>query len=215
MKKAVLVNHKVLVAFVLFLLAVTLFAYFVSALQEISTVTLNSTFANNLSNEDLTVNTTLDPQNGSTDSKIITTNMAYKSGTLFDTDDDGVELNTSAIDFTVENTNFSWQVNEAYLCTQWRVHPDGSDTATAVCYGSSECCALLEVSPEISKWNDPLVIATGLYGTAANNTISSRVIYANYSFETDNIYSDIIYNEWASLTARFLELSNVTEDYLH
>ena len=46
MKKEGTVNHKLLVAFVLFLLAVTLFAYFVSALQEISTVTLNSASGN-------------------------------------------------------------------------------------------------------------------------------------------------------------------------
>jgi len=54
MKKEALVNHKLLVAFVLFLLAVTLFAYFVSALQEISIVTLNSTLGTNFTNENLT-----------------------------------------------------------------------------------------------------------------------------------------------------------------
>jgi len=131
--------------------------------------------------------------------------LDYNAGTSYDSDDDGVELTTSAIDFTVENTGFNWDVSEENLCTQWVIQPDDSDTATAICYGSSECCALLEVVPESSNWNDPLAISVGLYGTSSNNTVNSRVIYANYSLELDNIYSDIIYSDFSSLSAEFIE----------
>jgi len=147
--------------------------------------------------------------------KTINVSLQYNTGTIYDSDDDGLELTTSAIDFTVEETNFSGVINKENLCTQWIIQPDNTNTATAICYGNSECCALIELVPENSNWNDPLTISVGLYGTEANNTVSSRVIFANYSLDPPNIYSEIINSEFSSLPAKFIEpeiVENITEN---
>ncbi|MBI2664486.1 hypothetical protein HYX10_04045 [Candidatus Woesearchaeota archaeon] len=133
--------------------------------------------------------------------KAINISLQYNSGTLFDADNDGTEFNNSAIDFTVANTNFSWDAGK--LCTQWIIRPDESDAATALCFGERDCCALLDVAPESSSWDDMLAISPGLYGTEANNTVSSRVISANYSLSGE-IYSEIIYSDFSSLSAVFI-----------
>jgi len=135
--------------------------------------------------------------------KSINISLHYNTGTPFDLDDDGIEVNTSAIDFTIAASNFSWLVSEENLCSEWIVQPNGIDTATAVCYGSSNCCALLELVPVADTWNEPFAITIGRYGASDNNTVSSRVIYANYSLSGE-VYSDIIYSNFSSLRATFI-----------
>jgi len=42
----------------------------------------------------------------------------YKTGTIFDSNDDGIELVDGVIDYTIEQTNFSWNVNYSNLGTK-------------------------------------------------------------------------------------------------
>ncbi len=65
--------------------------------------------------------------------KTITIDLEYKSGTEFDSDDDGVEPVTGIIDLTVENSLFSWDVDESNLCTRWESYSvDDGDSITYV-----------------------------------------------------------------------------------
>ena len=167
------------------------------------TIVTNTTVVENITTiENMPENITIPAEETAAAEKTISISLEYNEGTPFDSDNDGIEFNTSAIDFTVEETNFSWGAN-SNLCTQWIIQPEDRGTATSICYGSGECCALLGIAPESSSWNDALAISLGLYGTETNNTVSSRVIYANYSLEGE-IYSDIRYSNFSSLPATFV-----------
>jgi len=72
--------------------------------------------------------------------KIITINLQYKLGTNYDADDNGYEATSGVIDLTVENSLFSWSVNESNLCARWDVYSVEDEKSTTVCYGSDKCC---------------------------------------------------------------------------
>ncbi|MBI2550477.1 hypothetical protein HYV83_04840, partial [Candidatus Woesearchaeota archaeon] len=147
--------------------------------------------------------------------KVINISLAYNSGTVFDSNDDGVELDIFAIDFTVEQTSFSWSADQSKLCTRWVTNSLDSGTGSTVCHGSSECCALVELAASEPNWNDPFYVFVGRNGATYNNTVSSQVIFANYSLEPGNVYSEIYYSSFATLPATFVpaaKLENATEE---
>ncbi|MBI2141150.1 hypothetical protein HYU16_01880 [Candidatus Woesearchaeota archaeon] len=135
--------------------------------------------------------------------KAINVSLAYKSGTIFDANDDGIELDILAIDFTVEGTNFSWDADQSKLCTRWVTHSIDDNSDSSICHGSAECCALVELTPFEENWDTPLDVFVGRYGATYNNTVSSQVIFANYSLDPENVYSEIYYSEFSSLPAKF------------
>src|SRR3989338_938998 len=72
--------------------------------------------------------------------KKITVDLEYKSGTIYDNDDDGIETTTGVIDLTVENTGFNWDVDESNLCVRWETYSIEDEESTIVCHGSNNCC---------------------------------------------------------------------------
>jgi len=76
--------------------------------------------------------------------KTINLDLKYKSGSIYDENNDGVETLTGIVDLTVENTGFNWNVNEENLCTRWNTYSIENDENTVVCYGSSSCCQFVD-----------------------------------------------------------------------
>ncbi len=192
--------------------------------EQQSSLALNETQANETAVNETVVNETLPmpesllplPETPSAVEKSVNIALAYKSGTVFDSNDDGVELDTSAIDFTVEGTNFSWAADGQKLCTRWVTRSLDNNTQGAVCYGSADCCAIVDLSPEQPNWNDVFYAFVGKYGATYNNSVSAQVIFANYSLGPEIVYSEIYYSNFSTLPAIFITLplleENLTEN---
>lgn len=131
----------------------------------------------------------------------IAINLEYKDGTQFDINNDGIESTKDVIDFTVENSVFSWNVDKSELCTRWETYSIDNEESTIVCYGSSECCSFINLQPTRANWNDIFYSYFGLYGATLNNVISAQVIYVDYNLSIDNPYADIYYSSWDNLSA--------------
>jgi len=96
------------------------------------------------------------------------------------------------------SSEFNWDVDHSKLCTRWIVNNTG------VCYGSSDCCALVSLEGS-GSWNDSFYLSYGRYGSGLNNSVKAQVIYANYSVSVDDAYSDIWYSDVDSTLAEFYE----------
>jgi len=131
--------------------------------------------------------------------------MEYAPGTEFDTNNDGIESLTGVIDFTVENSEFSWEVNKENLCTGWEV--DNGSASTSMCYGNEQCCNFVELEPYLGDWEDEFDLSYGRYGAAYNNTISARIIYVDYNLTLENATSEVYYSDKEILPAKFIEES--------
>lgn len=133
--------------------------------------------------------------------KSITTNLEYKSGSAYDADDNGYETTTGVVDLSVENSLFSWDVDETKLCTQWQVHSIEEGKSTTVCYGSAKCCNFVGLEPTREKWNDVFYSTYGQYGATLNNIVSAQTIYVDYQLSVDEPFAEIYYSSWKDLTA--------------
>jgi len=138
-------------------------------------------------------------------SKTISVKLDYKSDSVWDGDDDGVESDKAAIDFTVEDTQFTWSVDEDKLCTKWEVYSLDNQEGRSLCYGSNSCCNFINLYPEEPGWNNVLYLQYGKYGASRNNKVSARVIYVDYSLDPRNSYSNIYYSEEEYLYAVYLD----------
>jgi len=133
----------------------------------------------------------------------ITNILAYKSGTLLDTDDNGLELITGGIDFTLEQSVFTWNVTESELCSLWDIHSVENSTSEIACTGNEICCnranVLLSKDATIlnTAW-DSFVLIYSQFGSTYNNNVSAQILY----FENT---SDYIFSDWKILPARFSE----------
>src|SRR3989344_4827568 len=72
--------------------------------------------------------------------KSIKLNLEYENGSQFDTDNDGIGALEGIIDFTIENTNFTWDVNYTKLGTKWIIDSMDNTQTTTLCYGSPKTC---------------------------------------------------------------------------
>ncbi|MBR9699504.1 PKD domain-containing protein [Candidatus Woesearchaeota archaeon] len=107
--------------------------------------------------------------------------------------------------FSVSASSFDWQVDESKLCTQWAVYSYESSSMQKTCYGSAQCCALVEKEPAADNWDDDFSLNEGKLGATKNNEVSAQVIYADISFDLDNPKAEISYSGTASLQANFQE----------
>ncbi|MBD3313412.1 hypothetical protein GF345_03135, partial [Candidatus Woesearchaeota archaeon] len=144
-------------------------------------------------------------ENSTNQTKQISIDLVYMTGTDYDIDNDGIETANGVIDFTIEDTGFNWEADDSGLCTRWATI--NSDTATLVCHGNPDCCALFSLVPAPGmEWDSAFELFQGRYSAGQENEVRAQVIYANYSLEgTDDSYFDIAYSEWAGLTAEFIE----------
>jgi len=162
-------------------------------------IVINDTSISNITNQ--TKNET--PTIGVIANKTITINLDYKAGSIYDVDDDGIETTTGIVDFTVENSKFNWGADESKLCTRWDTYSTKNSESTTVCYGSSDCCSLVNLKPIRVDWEEVFYSYYGLYGATLNNVVSAQVIYADYNLSVDDPYSEIIYSDWVNLSEEF------------
>ncbi len=173
------------------------------------TETVNNETVNNKTNQSIeTINnqTTNETQANETSpevEKTITISLAYNSGTIFDADDDGTESVNGIIDFTVENSGFSWQVDESLICTKLETYNINTSESTTVCYGNSDCCSFVGLAPTRDRWNDVFYSSYGRYGAGLNNLISAQIIYYNVSLNVEQPYADIITSSLSTLDAKY------------
>ena len=129
-------------------------------------------------------------------------NLQYGSNPAYDFDNNGIESDTGAIDFTVENSLFELGLNESNLCTRWNVQSENTGDSTFACYGSEACCNFMSMVPTRPDWNEPLYLSYGTYGATENNRVLAQTVYVEYSLG-ENPYTNTYYSEWKNLSAQF------------
>lgn len=137
------------------------------------------------------------------ESQDIAINFEYGFNPNYDSDNNGIETEIGAIDFTVEKTQFNWQVDQENLCTRYEVISEDNQESNFLCNGDSGCCGFIDLAPTDTEWDSDLVLAKSVYGTTNQNTVAAQVIYVDYSLDPQNPYQDIRYSDWAALQANF------------
>src|SRR3989338_2153917 len=133
----------------------------------------------------------------------IAINLQYKFGTGYDANDDGSEPTTGIVDLSVENSQFSWSVNETNLCARWDVYSVEDEKSTTVCYGSDKCCGFIGLGATRELWDAVFYSAYGQYGATLNNIASAQVIYVDYGKIGEKPYAEIYYSSWQNLSANY------------
>ena len=163
----------------------------------------------NATNETSILNETADEIDAGADDttiKKIAANLAYKSGTEFDPDDDGVVLSDQVVDLTVEATEFSWPVDEEVLCARWEITNLETGTSDFICQGSEACCSLVGLAPISSSWKEPLYLYKSLYSSGSSNMVSAQVV--SVELNETAIQLEITQSELASLPVSFADLTS-------
>ncbi|MBN2454497.1 PKD domain-containing protein [Candidatus Woesearchaeota archaeon] len=137
----------------------------------------------------------------SEEEKSIGISLTYGDNPGFDDNNDGAETPDSAVDFSVSQTEFSWEVNESNLCTLWSVLPIEDDTAVVTCYGAAHCCNFIDLSPALDAWDETFYLFNGSYGVRSSALVSAKVVYVDYNIE--ELLAEILYSDWDTLTAEF------------
>ena len=140
---------------------------------------------NNGSNESIINETDEEIINKSLDNKII--KITTQGGGSKNVED--------VFEFNV-SSSFNWGVSYDKLCTKWDVND------VSLCYGSEDCCALLNLDSS-GSWNDTFYLSYGRYDSSLENTVKAQVVYADYSLDIENPYSDIVYSSVSELEADF------------
>jgi len=135
--------------------------------------------------------------------RTIIIDLEYKSGSIYDADNDGRVATTDIVDLTVEETNFNWDVNEDNLCTRWDTYSVDDQESTIVCYGSSRCCQFVDLLATRPVWDEPFHSAYGTYGATSNNVISAQVLYVDYELAVEDPFAEIYNSEWSDLSASY------------
>ena len=139
----------------------------------------------NQSEETVDVSDESEPiNNNSLNKKIIITTQGGGSKAIED-----------VFEFNVDGS-FNWNVDYSKVCTKWDVN------SVSLCYGSDECCALLGLE-SLGSWDDSFYLSYGRYDSGLENIVKAQVIYANYSLDIENPYSDIVYSDVSELDANF------------
>ncbi len=131
--------------------------------------------------------------------------LEYKKGSIYDEDDDGIENIGNAIDFTVENSEFNWDVNEENLCTIWDTYSAENEENTRICYGSNTCCNFIGLLPTRPAWNEIFYSSYGTYGATLKNVISAQILYVDYNLSLEDLFAEIYYSDWENLSAGFYQ----------
>ncbi len=137
--------------------------------------------------------------------KTITIDLAYKSGSIFDANDNGEESINGVVDLTVENTKFNWDADKSRLCTRWEVYNVEEESLTTFCNGNADCCAFINLLPTKQNWDEIYYSTFGKDGAGHNNIVSAQVLYYDVNLSIDNVKSDVYYSEWANKSVKFYE----------
>ena len=136
--------------------------------------------------------------------KTIGINLEYGNNEIYDANNDGVEALSGVIDFSVD-ASFNWNADESKLCTRYEIFSVEDEESNFACHGNSDCCALVGLESSRDLWNENLLLSYGSYGSTESNIVFAQVLYANYSLNPEEPYSDVKYSRWSNLTAEFIE----------
>ncbi len=125
----------------------------------------------------------------------ITLGLSYNAGTIYDADNDGLEIIGGVVDLSVASSSIRADLNQSNLCTRWEVYSTAADTnhVTPVCYGSKSCCNSIGLLPARERWDEPLYLTYGQYG-ATHSTIVGAQIF------DDGVY----FSSWQGLPVIFV-----------
>jgi len=123
--------------------------------------------------------------------KQIDISLVYKDGTDYDVDNNGIESLDGIIDLSVEATSFD--LDYSNLCTKWEIF--NQHNSSFICYGASDCCSLLDLVPTSGSWNESFNLNYGKFGAQYENIVTAQVIYADYSLDPINPYTEIFYSD--------------------
>ncbi len=173
------------------------------------TLIINETQANETQSENETaINGTIEIE------KTIGISLEYGSNEAYDANNDGVETLSGIVDFKVDALT-NWNADESKLCTRYEVFSVEDEESDFACYGNSDCCALVGLESSRELWNESLFLGYGSLGSTESNIVFAQALYANYSLNADEPYSDVAYSSWKNLTAEFIEgieFENVCEE---
>ncbi len=132
--------------------------------------------------------------------------LDYGNSPYYDEDNDGVEALNGIVDLNVNSTIFDANLTESNLCTQWEVYSRDTGSFVQLCHGSEACCSLIGLKPIRSSWNEQFYLAYNRQGASPKNMVSSRVIHAQFSNETNATMLGTLYiSKWKSLPVSFTE----------
>jgi len=137
--------------------------------------------------------------------KTITMSLSYKSGTIYDANDNGEESINGAVDLSVEGAKFSWDADGSKLCTMWEIYDIEEDSLTKFCNGNNDCCAFFDLAPKSANWNDIYYSVFNKDGADHDNIISAQVVYYDVNLSIDALRSEIYYSNWNNLSVKFFE----------
>jgi len=143
--------------------------------------------------------------------KAIMISLVYNAGTEYNIQNNGLEKKNGIIDFTVNDSTFTWDADYSKVCTKWEIYSMENSESTIVCSGSQECCNLIQLQPISQKWNDPFYLYYGRYGATDNNIVSAQVIYVNYTLNSSEPTAEIYSSNLSSLNATFIEQLSFNE----
>lgn len=137
--------------------------------------------------------------------RAIAINLDYKSGSVYDANDNGEESINGIIDMAVESTAFSWDADETKLCTRWELYNFEEDKLTGFCNGNSDCCAFFGLLQSKSSWSSIYYSSFNKDGAGYNNTIAAQVIYYDVNISAENPKSEIYPSGWANKSIKFFD----------
>ena len=121
------------------------------------------------------------------------------------------EVENASIEFELNYNKISPEVAELsvaaeqYSCVEWKINDEN------ICYGENSCCSLLNLESSGEK-NEALYLNKGKYNAQDRNIVKAQLVYANYSLDIENAYSDIRYSDIKGIVVDLfdkLPLSNV------
>ncbi len=141
-----------------------------------------------------------------TTDKTIEIGLAYQKDTRWDADNDGTAYTKAdAVDLSVADTSFSWNVDESKLCTRWSITSKETGESTASCNGAADCCSLSGIAPTEESWDEPLYIYYEQYGTTLDNSVTAQVMFLDQSLDEGDVHFESTQSGIAALDARFEE----------
>ncbi|MBN1157279.1 hypothetical protein JXA85_06670 [Candidatus Woesearchaeota archaeon] len=111
--------------------------------------------------------------------------LEYNDDSSWDDDNDGIDNMTGVVDLSVKNSYIDSSLKKEKLCTMWSVMPEESGTINLICFGSEDCCALLELRSSEENWDEALCLHYNRYGAARQNKVKAQIFYADFGIQAD------------------------------
>ncbi|MFH1133549.1 MAG: LamG-like jellyroll fold domain-containing protein [Nanoarchaeota archaeon] len=138
------------------------------------------------------------PTPGPAPPSLLTLDLAYNQGTLWDSDDDGIAFIDSIVDFTVKATTFDESIDTSRVCTRWLVHSFDTGEFSVICNGAADCCNFLGLESSVEAWDEPYNAYVGRHSATANTEVGAQAVFVGNLGEVDN-------SSWQYLNATFIE----------